>query len=669
MTNLHIFVIILVEFEFYLYTYGMEFKEDYTVPKMIQDSAEKFAEINAQYKRQKNGEFVPVSYREMFQLGLDFGAALMQLGLKREEPIGLISDNRAEWMQADIGIMGIGAIDVPRGCDATPLDLEKILSITECRFVIAENNSQINKILNLHDKLPKIQNIITFDKEDDVKDDVKALAKSCGIELFYFDKLLKEGQKWRIEHTGEVEAELEKGKIDDIATIIFTSGTTGTPKGVMLTHRNFLAQLDEIVERIVLNPGECALNVLPVWHVFEREVEYVILIQGCAITYSKPVGSILLADLKKMNPSVLPAVPRVFEAVYDGITKKMRKAGGIVNNMFNFFVKVAILHKRMQRKMFEQNPCFTTYITPVWWILFFIPWVLLWPIYALGDLIVFRKIKTMLGSNFRCGVSGGGAFPPNIDEFFWAIGVKVVEGYGLTETAPIVSVRPIAAPVFRTIGSPIRGVQARIVDPKDGYILGRCKEGVLQIKGPTVMKGYYKNPELTDKVFTSDGWFDTGDLAILTIHDELMIKGRIKDTIVLRGGENLEPLPIEMKLAESKFIKAAVVVGQDKRYLAALILVDEEEVKNFADENGMQYDTYENLLASEEIQKLYETEIANLINAKTGFKMFERINKFTLITKNFEVGVELSAKQEIMRFRINDIYKKEIEAMFKEDDD
>ena len=647
----------------------MEFEKTYTVPKMIRDSAEKFAEINAQYKRQKNGEFIPVTYRDMFQLGLDFGASLMQLGLKREEPIGLISDNRAEWMQADIGIMSIGAIDVPRGCDATPLDLEKILSVTECRFVIAENNSQINKILGLHDKLPKIENIITFDKEEDVKDDVKKLAASCKVNLYYFDKLCKDGKVWRIEHPGEVEAELEKGQIEDTATIIFTSGTTGTPKGVMLSHKNFLTQLDEIVERIFLNPGECALNVLPVWHVFEREVEYVILIQGCAITYSKPVGSILLADLKKMNPSVLPAVPRVFEAVYDGITKKMRKAGGLVNNMFNFFVKVAILHKRMQRKMFEQNPCFTTYITPVWWILFFIPWILMWPLYALGDLIVFRKIKAMLGTNFRCGVSGGGAFPPNIDEFFWAIGIKVLEGYGLTETAPIVSVRPYAAPVFRTIGSPIRGVKARIVDPQDGYILGRCKEGVLQIKGPTVMKGYYKNPELTDKVFTPDGWLDTGDLAIFTIHDELIIKGRIKDTIVLRGGENLEPLPIEMKLAESKFIKAAVVVGQDKRYLASLILVDEEEVKNFADENGMQYDTYENLLASEEIQKLYETEIANLINAKTGFKMFERINKFTLITKPFEVGVELSAKQEIMRFRINDIYKKEIEAMFKEEDD
>ena len=647
----------------------MEFEKTYTLPKMIRDSAEKFAEINAQYKRQKNGEFVPVTYREMFQLGLDFGAALLQLGLKREEPIGLISDNRAEWMQADIGIMSIGAIDVPRGCDATPLDLEKILSVTECRFVIAENNSQINKLLNLHDKLPAIDSIITFDKEEDVKDDVKKLADAEKIKLYYFDKLIKEGQKWRIEHSGEVEAELEKGQIEDTATIIFTSGTTGTPKGVMLSHKNFLAQLDEIVERIFLNPGECALNVLPVWHVFEREVEYVILIQGCAITYSKPVGSILLADLKKMNPSVLPAVPRVFEAVYDGVTKKMRKAGGIVNFMFNFFVKVGLIHKRMQRKMFGQNPCFTTPLRGLWWVLFFIPWILMWPLYVLGDLIVFRKIKVMLGTNFRCGVSGGGAFPPQIDEFFWAIGVKVVEGYGLTETAPIVSVRPIAAPVFRTIGSPIRHVQARIVDPQDGYILGRCKEGVLQIKGDTVMKGYYKNPELTDKVFTPDGWLDTGDLAIFTIHDELIIKGRIKDTIVLRGGENLEPLPIEMKLAESKFIKAAVVVGQDKRYLSALILVDEEEVRNFAAENGMQYDTYENLLASDEIRKLYETEISNLINAKTGFKMFERINKFTLITKPFEVGVELSAKQEIMRFRINEIYKNEIDAMFKEDED
>jgi len=643
---------------------SMVFESNYTVVKMIQNSANEFAEITAQLRRLKGGEFEPINYRTMFQYGLDFGAALLKLGVKREQPIGLISDDRAEWQWADIGIMAIGAIDVPRGCDATLSDLEKILSITETEIVIAENNSQVNKIVSLKDKLPCVKKIIYF--EPDLKDEVSKAAKDAGVELLFFMDMLKDGQIWRVEHKGEVEAEVEKGKGDDVATIIFTSGTTGTPKGVQLTHMNFLAQLDEVIERIYLNPGDRALCVLPIWHVFMREVEYVILIQGCAMCYSKPVGSILLADFKKLNPQVLPAVPRVFEAVYEGVTKKMRKTGGIVLKMFNFFVGVAKLHKRMQRKMFAEEACFTSTKQPLWWILFFIPWVLLWPLYFLGDVLVFRKIKAMLGENFRAGVAGGGSFPKYIDEFFWAIGVNVVEGYGMTETAPIVAVRPIAAPVFRTIGSAIRGVQVRIVDPVDGFVLGRCKQGVLQVKGPTVMKGYYKRPDLTAKAINEEGWLDTGDLAILTIHDELQIRGRIKDTIVLSGGENLEPLPIETKLSESRYIKAAVVVGQDQRFLGALILVDEEEIKNYAAENGIAYDTYENLLASEPIQKLYDNEIGNLISFKTGFKMFERISRFCLITKPFEVGVELSAKQEIMRFRINEIYKKEIEAMFKD---
>jgi len=644
----------------------MVFDENYTVPKMIKDSAEKFSEIPAQYKRLRNGQFEPILYRNMFQFVLDCGAAFLELGIKREEPVGLIADNRPEWLYTSVGIMAIGAVDVPRGCDATINDLEKILSITETQTVVAENSSQVNKIVTLKEKLPAVKRVIVFDAE--IKPEVAEAAKAANIEVIFFSEFLKNGQKWRIENPGVVEAELEKGKGEDTATIIFTSGTTGTPKGVMLSHHNFLAQLDEIPERIFLNPGDRALSVLPVWHVFEREVEYVILIQGCAICYSKPIGSILLADFKTLNPHILPAVPRVFEAVYDGVTKKMRKAGGIVLKLFNFFVKVACIHKKMERRLFNQNACFTTYNTPFWWVVCFIPWLLLWPVYALGDLIIFRKIKAMLGTNFRAGVAGGGAYPKRIDEFFWAIGVNIVEGYGMTELAPIVAVRPIASPVFRTIGSAIRGVQVRIVDPVDGYVLGRCKQGVMQVKGPTVMKGYYKRPDLTAKAINDEGWLDTGDLAILTIHDELQIKGRIKDTIVLSGGENLEPLPIETKLAESRYIKQAVVVGQDMAYLGALILVDEDEVKTYAEENGIQYDTYENLLNSEVIQKLYEGEISNLVSAKTGFKMFERVSKFRLITKPFEVGVELSAKQEIMRFRLNEIYKAEIASMFPDAD-
>lgn len=643
----------------------MFFDDSYTVPKMLKEASERYAEIPAQYKRIKGGDFETVLFRDFFQLGLDFGAALLSLGVKREDPIGFISDNRAEWLQADLGVMSIGAIDVPRGCDATLNDLEKILSITEAKLVITENSAQINKIITLRDKLPAISRIICF--ENEIKPEVTEAVKAAKIEVLFFDNVIKEGKKWRIEHKGEIEAELEKGKSDDVATYIFTSGTTGTPKGVMLTHKNFLAQLDEVPERIYLNPKDKVLSVLPVWHVFEREVEYIVLVQGAAVCYSKPVGSILLADFKKLNPEILPAVPRVFEAVYDGVTKKMRKSGGIVLAMFNFFIKVAKIQKGMSRLMFNRNACFSRYHSFFWWVICIIPWSLLWPVYGLGNLLVFRKIKAMLGDNFRAGVAGGGSFPKYIDEFFWAIGVNVVEGYGLTETAPIIAVRPMALPIFRTIGAPLRGIEARIVDPVDGFVLGRGKQGVLQVKGPTVMKGYYKRPDLTSKVINEEGWLDTGDLAIMTIHNELQIKGRIKDTIVLRGGENLEPLPIETKLSESRYIKQAVVVGQDMRFLAALILVDEEEIKNYGAENGIQYDTYENFLQSEEVQKLYEGEIANLISAKNGFKMFERVARFTLITKPFEVGVELSAKQEIMRFRINEIYKNEIAAMFSEE--
>lgn len=635
-----------------------------TVPKLLRKSAMEWPETVAQFARKKDGEFEPVTYRELYQKALDFGAGLLSIGIKRGDLIGLISDNRKEWLQADMGIMAIGATDVPRGCDATLLDLEAIFTITETKYIVTENSAQVKKILSIREKIPFVKGIIVFDEPTE---EILSEAKNNGITIYSFAEILKFGQTFRIEHKDEIENELEKGQNSDLACIIFTSGTTGTPKGVMLSHGNFLAQLEELPERIMINPGEKALLVLPVWHVFEREVEYVILIQGGSLCYSKPIGSILLADLKKLNPTLLPAVPRVFEAVYDGILRKMRKTGGIVNALFNFFTKVAILHSRMHRLMFNQNVCLTRYYTVAWWFAFIIPWCLLWPLKLLGNLLVFRKIKAMLGTNFRAGIAGGGAYPPVLDDFFWAIGVKIVEGYGLTETAPVISVRPIAAPVFGNVGSPIRGVKCRIVDPDDGFVLKRGQFGAVQIKGPTVMQGYYKRPDLTAKTMTVDGWLDTGDLGYLSIHDEIVLKGRKKDTIVLLGGENVEPLPIELKLSESRYIRQAVVVGQDKHYLGALILVEEDEVKNFAAENGIQYDTYENLINSESIQKLFESEISSLINSKNGFKMFERINKFALITKPFEVGVELSAKQEIMRYRLTEIYKDQINKIFADD--
>ena len=283
--------------------------------------------------------------------------------------------------------------------------------------------------------------------------------------------------------------------------------------------------------------------------------------------------------------------------------------------------------------------------------------------------MVFKKIQAKLGNAFKSGISGGGALPPAVDNFFWAVGVKVVEGYGLTETAPVISVRPMPKPIFGTVGKPLRGVEARIVDD-NGNILPVGVKGSLQVRGGIVMKGYYKREDLTAKVIDKDGWFDTGDIGMLTINGEITLRGRKKDTIVLRGGENIEPLPIEMRMAESQYISQAVVLGQDQngidqRYLVALIVPDQEEIKEFAKENSINYSSYKELLSKTEINKLIEEQIKELVSAKSGFKMYERINKFALLDEPFTVGKELSAKQEVMRHRLNTIYAKEIKELFR----
>lgn len=634
-----------------------------TLPRMLREVSQKYPDIPAQMTRiSKEGDFETVTYKELYDNSQAFAGGLLALGTVRGEKVGLISDNRKEWEQADMGIMTIGACDVPRGCDASEKDLKYILSFTEVKTCIVENEFQIRKILNVKDEIPTLKRFIIF--EEPTENEVK-LCKEAKIDLLRFYDVVEDGKKYNEKNPGKVEAEIEVGQWDDIAAIIFTSGTTGVPKGVTLSHGNFITQLDELQERIYLKPAERAICVLPVWHVFQRLVEYVIISQTAVLCYSKPIGSILLPDMLALNPTLLPAVPRVFEAVYEGITKKMRRTGGIVEALFNFFTAIAICHSWMDRKMFRKNFMTHNEFTPGYWLLFIIPWLLLYPWKLLGNVLVFKKVKAMLGTNFRAGVAGGGAYPKAIDQFFWALGINVVEGYGMTETAPVVAVRPVDAPIFGCIGTPIRGVSARIVD-MEGNVLKPGNKGVLQIKGGTVMKGYYKRPELTEKAISPDGWLDTGDLAIESIHGELKILGRVKDTIVLTGGENIEPLPLEAKMQESRFIQTAVVVGQDQRNLGALILPNQEELELWANENNISFKDFEDLVKKPEAYKLIEDEIKELINAKNGFRMFEKIVKFAFLTKPFEVGKELSAKQEIMRYKLTEIYEKEIKGIFKD---
>ncbi len=636
---------------------------DITMPQLLQQITKKHPDIAAQYSKNEQGDFIPLSYSDVFDRVLSFAGGLLSLGITRGDRVGLIADNRKEWYHASMGIMAIGAADVPRGCDATEQDLVRILSFAECTSAVIENRDQFIKILKNQQQFPLLKTLIVFDAFDIHDEELKTKGDISRFDIYSYDEVIERGMAYRKEHPEAVERELEKGSDTEVATIIFTSGTTGEPKGVMLTHKNFAVQLDDLKTRVILYPGEKAIVVLPVWHSFERLCEYVILASAAGMVYSKPVGSILLADIAKTNPALFPSVPRIWESVYTGVFKAMKQVGGIKQKLFNFFVTVGLFHAHHARNVKGLNPHFVSYTKFTRPIVSFIPYLFSLPLYALGNVLVFKKIRTKLGTGFRQGVSGGGALPPNIDAFFWAIGVSVTEGYGLTETAPVVSVRPLGRPVFGTIGKPLSCTTVKIVDD-NGKELPVGQLGTVMIRGASVMKGYYKRQDLTDAVIDKDGWFDSGDLGFKTLDGELILRGRKKDTIVLRGGENIEPVPIEMKLQESSFIAQAVVLGQDQRFLGALIVADETEVKSYAAEQGILAASFEELLAKPEIKKLFEQQIASLINHENGFKLFERINRFALLAKPFEAGVELSAKQDVMRYKITSLYSNQIDTLF-----
>ncbi len=631
-----------------------------TVPKLLKQVAEKHPALPAQYSRNNAGGFDEVSYSSLYSQVLNCAAGLLSLKHTRGDRIGIISDNRKEWFQTSMAIMAIGSADVPRGSDATSRDVGYILAFSGCNTVFLENEVQAEKVLSNRKELPDLSTVVMFDPVSDVLRKSLAAAK---LTVYAFDEILARGIDYRAKKAGVVEAELEKGKESEIATIIFTSGTTGEPKGVILSHENFLCQLPSLRERIPLKPGDRALCVLPVWHSFERLCEYVILNRAGGIIYSKPVGSVLLADFVQMNPILMPSVPRIWEAVYDGIYRAMRKKGGVSLILFSFFVSIAIAHARCARSVRGNKPVFSLVRR---WIdagVCIIPWILLAPLRALGDLLVFRKIRAKLGTRFVEGVSGGGALPPNIDEFFWSVGVRVFEGYGLTETAPVVAVRPFRNPVFGTIGKPLDCCEVRIVD-ETGRDLPYGHKGTVLVRGKNVMQGYFRKQELTDAVLSPDGWLNTGDLGLKTRNGEIILRGRIKDTIVLRGGENIEPTPIEMKLNESRYIASSVVLGQDQRYLGALVVVNRDELVGWAETNALDTADFTRLLEDPQVQKLYESEIAELVSGKNGFRLFERINRFVLLEKPFEQGVELSAKQEIMRYKLEELYSRQIKTLF-----
>ncbi|MFI3257975.1 MAG: long-chain fatty acid--CoA ligase, partial [Spirochaetales bacterium] len=591
---------------------------------------------------------------------------LQSIGVQKNAHVVLISDNRKEWLITDLAILSLGAADVPRGCDSTGNEIRYIISYSECTHGVFETLAQYNKVLEDVKEVPLLKTAILF---DGWTSEIAEESKKAGITLLSYNDVMQKGEAIGLEKAGDIEKIMETIDSNDIATIIFTSGTTGTPKGVMLTHRNYMAQMEVVHDVLPVKQGDMWLSVLPVWHSFERAVQYFVITLKSGIAYSKTVASIMLEDMAVIKPQWMCGVPRLWEALAQGVFRSMKKEGGIKLAMFRFFVSVgkkyawAKEHVTGRVCQLKKRSRVLDFFAGIF------VFIVLIPLNALGNVLVFKKIRAKLGGNIVAAISGGGALPKETDAFYRAINLNLLEGYGMTESAPVLSVRNCKKPRPDCVGVIYPSANIKILAEKEGNVIDNeplppGQKGLIFAKGDQIMKGYYKRDDLTAEIIDEDGWLNTGDLGMLTFDNEIKITGRAKDTIVLLGGENIEPMAIENILNTSDYIETTVVLGQDKKYLGALIVLKKDAITEYAKNKNIVYVQYETLLETPEINALIRSEIEDLITEDAGFRSCDRIYRFALLTESFKVSKELSAKQELMRHQINALYKEQIETLF-----
>ncbi|MBI9108232.1 MAG: long-chain fatty acid--CoA ligase [Spirochaetales bacterium] len=629
-----------------------------TLPQRLKLICTKYADLAIFLIKDQNQDFQPIKFKDFWESLKIYSAGLNAIGIKRGDQVGLISENRKEWIMTDFGLSGLGAIDVPRGCDSTSDEIRYILAHADCKVTFTENCAQAEKILSQIKDIGLLKKIVLYDTKG-----IEKLKIPEGIEILSFDDVVKLGQEAYKNDPDFYEREVEKGSCEETATIIYTSGTTGNPKGVMLTHKAFLFQVDRIKPHLDLCPGEIMLSVLPIWHSFERACMYISVFLGLATAFSKPIGPVMMPDMAKVKPQWLTSVPRIWESVHAAVLRNINSGSAGKKTLFYFFLTIGEIHTYLYDMFTGLLPQFSKRNRFIDIAVSIIPLLVLTPFKKLGQVLVFSKLKAKLGGRFKAGISGGGALPSHIDKFFRTVGITVLEGYGLTETAPILAVRKDSRPIPNTVGPLLEDIEYRVIS-KDGAIMPIGFKGELHVKSQQVMQGYYKEPEKTAEIL-KNGWLNTGDIAVFTHTGEFKILGRSKDTIVLRGGENVEPVPIEDKLNQSDYISQIMVVGQDQKFLGALIVPNLEELEKLAIEKQISFLEKEELVNNPFIHELMQEEIQSLVDAKTGFKAFERIFRFIILPKEFEIGVEMTQSLKIRRNVVEKMYKNEIKELFK----
>ncbi len=618
-----------------------------TLPDVFKATAEKYANHPSFMTRTSlKGPYDGPTWSELHEMALNLGTALAKLGLNPKDHVGLLADNCLEWILCDMAVLMNGAADVPRGTDVTDDEIVYILNHSESTFLILQNEKMLKRVLKLKDQLSSIKTIIVMDK---------AFSETEEVRNIY--SLVEEGSKLRKEGDSEIEKRMENIQESDLFTIIYTSGTTGTPKGVMLTHANMVSQVRTLKPLVKLKLEDKALSILPIWHVFERVVEYLFISAGGQTFYT--TIRTIVADLSDVQPTIMGSAPRLWEMVYQKMMAKIDKSPTVAKMLIKTSL-FALSQVNQAKRFFNgtlrylEKPTFMDRFNGFFVHAFcFLLWIL--PATLLS--FVPKKLRAVTGNQLRGTISGGGALPSHIDLFFNDIGIPVWEGYGMTETSPVISVRPPEHIVIGAVGGPIPETEVEIRDVNDlEKKLPQGSSGVIHIKGPQVMQGYYKNPEATSAVL-KDGWMNTGDIGMINFNDAITITGRAKDTVVLLSGENVEPVPIENKMLCSPYISQTMVVGQDQKFLGALVVADEDTLVDWAKNNGLPEMGFDDLLINEKVSDLIRGEIQTQINSRNGFKSFERIGGFRILQKPFEVGDELNSTFKLKRHVVSDKYK------------
>lgn len=565
----------------------------------------------------------PVTFRRLLQDAELLAAGLLGLGLHHGDRIGILADNRYEWLLADLGTVMFGGVDVPRGSDTTPTEIEFILRHSGAKAVFCDDDRIAQIVMQRRDRLPELQHVFAMSQATAIP----------GVVAMY--DLMQQGRK-RLQNAPEfVRAASRAVRGDDLLTIVYTSGTTSDPKGVMLTHANVLANVQAVTEVLSISGQDSFLSVLPAWHMYERIMDYLALAAGGQLVYTDRRH--IKEDLQQVAPTVFAAVPRIWETIHDGLVAYAMKMEGLRGKLL---LRVLSLCREVGSG--RANAWHKAQLL------------------LLGK--VRKRLLAITGGRLRLAVSGGGSLPRHVDETLLGIGLPLLNGYGLTETSPVASVRLPHQNCAGTIGPPLPGTEivARAVDNR---VLPPGQTGVLWIRGPQVMRGYYQNPHKTAEVLEPDGWFNSGDLGHVDERGRVWITGRAKDTIVLAGGENVEPEPVETALKTSPFVEQVVCVGQDQKQIGALIVPAFELLEQAVPRT--QWDERHGQLAGRAVHDLLRKEVERLITRDNGFRPCDRVGPFRVLLEPLTVENGcLTPTLKVRRHVVHQRYEALITAMF-----